>query len=156
MTNIINTQPYLRTTRVFPNEINTLSGEVNRAYDDIAQAVNNRSIGIFAENKSAVTGNTWYMSGRVQPNQTIRQIYTFTATSNIPHEINIRNPSQIVQAYGSYTDGTDSFGLIFGTSVAITGQISFYLTDTEIVFVVDAGAPALTEGKIVVEWLAIA
>ena len=156
MTNIINTQPYLRVTRLFPEELRAFSGEVTRAYDEIAQAVNNRSIGIFPENKSAMTGNVWYLSGRVAPNQTIRQVYTFITTANIPHEINIRKPGQIIQAYGSYTDDIDSFGLLFGTNVAITGQISFYLTNTDIVFVVDAGAPALTQGKIVVEWLSIA
>ena len=60
----------------------------------------------------------------------------------------------IVRAFGSYTDGTGNvFGLVFGTSVAVAGQIGFYVTASQVVFTTGAGAPALTSGIIVLEFL---
>jgi len=50
---------------------------------------------------------------------------------------------------------TNSYGLIFGSNSATTipGQISFYITATQIIFIVDGAAPALTSGRIVLTWL---
>ena len=77
----------------------------------------------------------------------------FTATTAIDHNIKGTTPGQFINCFGSYTDATNTYGLIFGTSVAIAGQITFYVTPTQIVFVVGGGAPALTSGIIVLEWL---
>jgi len=150
--NIVNQVAYLRTSREFPDEIYQLSIEVNRAYIDIANAVNQRTISIFSVNRPSVTGESWYLFQN-QRQQTFRQVYTFTTTTAINHGINVVDPNQFTSCYGSYTNGTNSFGLIFGTTVAIAGQISFYITSTQIVFVLGAGAPALTKGKIVLHWL---
>ncbi len=150
--NIVNQTPYLRTSRDFPEESHQLSVELERAYIDIAAKVNERIIGIFPTNRPAVTGSSYYLTGQTRQ-QELRQVYVFTSTASINHGINVINPNQFTGYQGTYTDGTNSYGLIFGSNTAIAGQISFYLTATQIVFVTGAGAPTLTSGTIVLSWL---
>ena len=151
--NIVNQSPYLRSSRDFPEDSLALSVELSRTYVDIAQKVNERTIGIYTTNRPSVTGSSYYLSGQTRQ-QELRQVYTFTSTAAINHGINIIDPTQFTLCYGTYTDGTNSFGLIFGNSGGtIPNNISFYLTSTQIVFQVDAGAAALTSGKIILQWL---
>lgn len=149
--NIVNQVAYLRTSRDFPEESKDLSLELGKSYIDTALAINNRTIGLYPALRPAITGNAWFLSGKKQ--QTLRQVYSFTTTANIAHGIDFTRISGVVQAYGTYTDATNWYGLIAGTSVAIAGQISFYLSPTDIIFLTGAGAPALTKGTIVLEWL---
>jgi hypothetical protein len=149
--NNINPSPYLRTSRNFPLETQPLAVEINKSYVDIANAVNAKVIGSYTANISTITGERWALSGN-QIQQTLRQVYTFTNTTAIDH--NIRSFTQISPAsYGEYTDGTNYYGLPFLTSVAVAGLISFYVTTTQILFLTGAGAPALTSGMITLEWL---
>lgn len=149
--NVVNQIAFLRTSREFPEEINELTVQLTKSYIDIANAVNSRIIGIFAANRPSITGESWFLKNQRQ--QTLRQVYQFTSTTSINHGIDVREISQFVRCWGTYTNGTNSFGLIFGTNVAVAGIIMFYVTPTQIVFVVGAGSPALTSGTIVLEWL---
>jgi len=156
--NIVNQVAYLRTSREFPEELHQLSVEVNKMYVDVATAVNDRTIGLFPVNRPSQTGNSYYiLQNRKQ--QTLRQVYTAFTTASINHNITGITPGQFINCFGSYTDGTNSYGLIYGSNVAIAGQISFYVTSTQIIFLVGAGAPTLlTTGKIpslviVLEWM---
>ena len=154
-TNVVNQAPYLRTSREFPEDLPKLTQEIIKTYIDIANAVNNRTIGLFSKNVPSITGESWFILNN-QRQQTLRQIYTFTTTAAINHGINGASgidPSMFTSCYGSFTDGTNGYGLIWGTAGAIPNQISFYLTRTQIIFVVGAGAPALTSGRIVLTWL---
>lgn len=148
--NIVNQVAYLRTSRDFPEDLHQLAVESNKAYLDIAQAVNNRTISIFPKNVSAITGESWFLT--TQRQQTLRQVYTFTTTASIAHRIPL-STVKITRAYGQFTDGTNWYGVIFGSNLAIGGQRSFYIDPTNIVFVTGAGAPALVSGIIVIEWL---
>lgn len=151
--NVINSAPYLRTTREFPfDDVRQLAFEVNKAYVDTASAVNNRIIGIFPSNFPAITGETWFFDRNLKQ-QSFRQIFTFTATAAITHNIPLRNITYFTKCYGDFTDGTNWYGLFFASSTAIAGQITFYLTPTQIVFVPGADPPTLTKGIIVLEWL---
>jgi len=150
--NITNQVAYLRTSRSFPQDPQELAVQLSKSYIDVAGAVNDRTIGIYPTQKPAVTGEAFYLSNN-QKQQTLRQVFTFTATTAITHGITITDSNQFTCCYGSYTDGTSSFGLPFGTSVAMAGLISFYVSATQIVFVLGAGAPALTSGRIVLQWL---
>ena len=150
---VVNRSAYLRTSREFPeDDIRLLSIQVDKSYIDIANAVNNRIIGIFSRDKPSITGESYFINNGVRQ-QTLRQIYTFETTASIDHGISVVIPNQFTQCYGSYTDGTNNYGLFFTTSTAIAGQITFYLTSTQIVFNLGAGAPSLTSGRIVLEWL---
>lgn len=150
-TNIINQVAYLRTSRNFPTEVEQLTVEINKSYVDTANAVNNRTISIFPTNRPAINGESWFLSSQKQ--QALRQVYTFTTTANIPHNVQVIDPAQFVRGFGTYTDNTNSYGLIYASNVAIAGQISFYITSMNIVFVVGAGAPVLTKGTVILEWL---
>lgn len=157
MNNIVNQVAYLRTSREFPEEIHQLTVELTRAYIDTANAINNRIIGIFSVNKPSITGESWFLVNKRQ--QTFRQLYLFTAadvaTGFIPHGLNniYTAISYFTRMWGTYTDGTNWYGLIAGSNVAIAGQISFFIDPININFLVGAGAPAITKGQLVIEWL---
>ena len=150
--NIINQVSFLRTSRNFPEDAQPLSVELNKSYVDIANAVNSRTIGIFPTSRPALTGEGWFLSNN-QKQQTFRQVYTFTSTANIAHGISTGQIAGFARMFGTFTDGTNFYGLVPGSNVAIAGQRGFYITSTNIVFTAGAGAPALTSGLIVLEWL---
>ncbi len=149
--NIVNQVAYLRNTREYPEDLPMLATEVSRSYIDIATAVNNRTIGIFPRNRAAITGESWFLTNQRQ--QTLRQVYSFTTTTSIPHGLTFSEIFGFSRLFGTYTDGTNWYGIIPGSNVAIAGQIGFYLDPTNIVFTVGAGAPTVTSGTIVLEWL---
>jgi hypothetical protein len=154
--NIINRDPYLRTTREFPEELHQLSIECNRAYRDTAATVNDRTIGIYPTGNPAITGDQYFLTAGTKQ-QSLRKVFLFNSTANINTNIKVTDPSQFIRAFGAYTDGTNCYGLIYGSNVAIAGQISFYIdcsTSTKnIIFETGAGAPTLTSGKLVLEWI---
>lgn len=155
--------PYLQTSREFPEDISNLVVEVNKSYLEIAQNVNARTIGLFSVTRAAITGEEWFITSRKQ--QSLRQVYVVPSGiitgSTIDIGFKISNISQFSsKCYGVFTDGTDWYGLIFASNVPIAGQISFFLhvnplslVSDQIVFEVGAGAPAITSGTIVLEWL---
>jgi hypothetical protein len=162
MINVTNQVAFLRTSRDFPEDLHQLTIEVNKMYIDVANAVNNRTISIFPTTRPAQTGENYFLVANQRQNS-LRQVYTFGAIVNgdtIPIGFKLSSISQILPSIGDYTDGTSWYGLIFGSTVSIGGQISFYVTvngastqSDNIVFVVDAGAPAITSGLIVLNWL---
>lgn len=150
-----NQVPYLRTSRSFPADIDQISLEVEKAYIDTANCVNQRVIGIFTVVKPTITGETWFY-GNNEKHQGVRQLFTFTTLAPINHNINFINVNRMGRTYGEYTDGTNWYGLVPGYTVAIPGQISFYVTPTQIIFVSGAGAlipGPLFKGNLVLEWL---
>lgn len=156
MTTNFQQMPYLRDQRQFPNDdIRALSNQVDHAYIDIASKVNARIIGIFAVNFPIVTGEQWFLQGQPRKQQTLRQVYEFTAAGNIPHGINFDSVSQFTKPSGTFTDGTNYYGCIYASNVAIAGQVSFYVTDTNIVVLSGGGAPAIVSGSIILEWLSV-
>lgn len=161
-TNVINKMPYLRTTWDFPDEPTILAETLNRSYIEIAGMVNNRIIGIYPTNRPAVGGESWYLTSRKQQN--LRQVYTFdrpAPIANIQHGIDTGSIFQFTKCTGSFTDGTNWYGCLYASNVAIAGQVSFYITqnsapgviDGEIVILTGAGAPVIDTGTIVLEWI---
>lgn len=151
-TNVVNQVAYLKTSREFPDDLKKLTIEVNKAYLDTANVVNNRTISIFPTNVAAINGESWFLEGN-RKQQGFRKVFIFSSTSNISHGIEVIKKNQFIRGFGTYTDGTNSYGLIFGTNTAIGGQISFYVNDTDIIFALGGGAPALVNGTLVLEWL---
>lgn len=155
MTTNLQQSPYLRVQRHFPTENpQALSIEVDRAYSDTAQKVNSRSIGIYGVNFPIVTGDQWFLQGSSEKQQSLRQVYGFTGTGNIAHGISWTSVSFISpNSYGTFTDGTNWYGVIYAGSTAIAAEVSFYVTPTNIVVVAGAGAPSITQGYINLEWV---
>lgn len=154
MNNFANQVPYLRTSRNFPTNMAELTEELNKSYVDTANSVNDRTIGIFPTNRPAVTGESFFIQNN-RKQQGLRQVFTFTSTSAITHNINFRDVDRFSRCYGEYTDGTNWYGLVSGSNVAIAGQVSFYITPTSITFLVGAGAPTVTNGLVTLEWISV-
>ncbi len=152
--NIINRDSYLRTSRNFPFEPQALSVELTRTYVDIANAVNVKTIGFFPVNSAAITGESWFIKGSSQKQQSLRQVYTFTAAGNIPHGLNLTQLSNFTRIYGTIYDGTNYYPLPYVDSAAANNQISVVVTPTNIVITAGAGAPpTIVSGLVILEWL---
>lgn len=150
--NFAQSAPYLRTSREFPEEIQPLTVEINKSYVDIANAVNQRTIGLFPKGKVAITGESWFLTSSRQ--QTLRQVYTFTAAGNIAHGINTSQTGGFVRIFGTFTDGTVWYPLPYVNVVAANNQVSVTVTATNIVITAGGGAPpTITSGFVVLEWL---
>lgn len=150
-------EPFLREQRKFPRDNpQDLAIQTDQAYIDIASKVNNRVIGIHAINNQSVTGEQWYLEGSSGSTrqQTLRQIYPFTASGNIAHSINIESVSQFTKCQGAFTDGNNFYGVLFAGSTTIAGQVTFYVDKTNIIVQSGAGAPTIQNGIIILEWLA--
>lgn len=148
--NILNRGAFLREQRLFPQEAQPLSVEVDRSYVEVASKMNDRIIGFYPNDGTALTGEKLVLNG--QTYNGFRQVFAFTGTTSITHNIKIYSTTQFLNCFGCYSDGTNTYGLLYGTSVAVAGLISFYITATQIVFVLGAGAPALTSGRLVISW----
>lgn len=151
--NLTNQVAYLRTSREFPEDLRIMAIELTKAYIDIANVVNSRVIGTFSTNRPAINGKSFFITNA--RHQGLRQVYTFSSTGNIAHGLNNTYSAipYFTQSYGSFTDGTNWYGAIYGSNVAIAGQVSFYVTPTNIVVLAGAGAPTITSGIIVLEWI---
>lgn len=155
-TNNFQISPFLTSQRKFPHSnLSDLALQSDLAYIDVAQKMNLRVIGVFPVNFPVLTGETWFLTGQNLRQQTLRQVYTFTAAGNIAHGINFTSVSTFTNCFGSFTDGTNYYGAIYASNVAIAGQVSFYITPTNIVVLAGAGAPAIVTGVIVLTWLSI-
>jgi hypothetical protein len=115
--------------------------------------VNARTIGVFTVNKPTVTGESFLLNSGKK--QSLRQVYTFGAgVTSLNHNINNFSSIPYFSAmYGQYTDGTNWYGLIAGSNTAISGQLSFYLTPTQITILNGGGSPTLSNAIVVLEWL---
>jgi hypothetical protein len=157
-TDNFNQTPFLRTSRNFPIEAKQLTVEMNKAYVDIANVTNSKTSGIFATNRPMVSADSWFFGNNNQPNfsqkqQGIRQVFEFTSTGNIAHNIPVNSIVQIGNSFGSFTDGTNFYGLIYASNTTIVGQVTFYVTATNIVIQAGAGAPSITSGYLVLQWI---
>lgn len=150
--NIANRLPFVRLTRHFPEELPLLVREVTKAWEDMATAMNNRTISVFPTAKPALSGENWFLTG-ARAFESKRQVFTFTSLSAINHGIDFDSVEYFTRCYGEYTDGTNWYGIISGTSSTVSGQLLFFVTPTAITFVQDGTQPALTKGIITLEWI---
>ncbi|CAB4132341.1 hypothetical protein UFOVP255_2 [uncultured Caudovirales phage] len=153
--NVSNTMPYLRATRQFPSEINRLTQELTRAWNELAVCVNARDIAIY-NLTPIITGQLWFSDqsaneqGNIPQRQALRQVYSkgnFTAFSH-----NIANPNTFVSISGTFTDGTSWYPLPYVNATA-ANQVGLYCSSTQVIFSVGGGAPSPTGVIIVLEYL---
>ena len=151
----IQQSPYMRLQRNFPHDNpQALTIEIDRFHVEAATKMNAREIGTYATGFPIVNGQQWFISGEANKQQALRQLYPFTATGNIAHGINWASVFMISpNSYGTFTDGTNWYGAIYASNTAIAGQISFYVTSTNIVVLGGAGAPTITQGYLNLEWI---
>jgi len=147
--------PYMRLQRNFPSHnIQALVIEIDRFHIEAATRVNAREIGIYPVGFPSINGQQWFLAGQANKQQALRQVYQFTGTGNIPHGINWASVALISPlSYGTFTDGTNWYGAVYDSNTAVAGQVSFYVTPTNIVVIAGAGAPTITNGYINLEWV---
>lgn len=153
---IINQVAYLPTSRNFPIDQSQLTQELDKSYIDIANAVNNRTIGLFPTNFSAINGESWFLNGRRQ--QGLRQIYQFTSFASIPHGLNFNSIAFVTRIYGTFLSPTSpiQYFPIPYVDIVAANQIGIAIqaiNNGNIVFNVGGGAPAITSGIVVIEWI---
>ena len=154
--NVVNQVSYLRTSRNFPKEVNQLSVELDRSYIDIANSVNQRTIGIFPTNVSAITGNSYFFTTSRQ--QSLRQVYPFGAIApggslSIPYTVS--GFSQFVQIYGTCLTAQPDARPIPYVSSSTTAYIDLRVDTVGLNIIILNGptAPAINSGMIVLEWV---
>ncbi len=149
--------PYLPTTRKFPEDQPGLQKELTKWAVDVGNSVNDREIGYY-DLSSTVTGQKWY-STRSNPNiqnpsnkrQTLRQVYTFTDAS-LTFSHGISGAVFFTRIYGAATNGTIFFPLPYVSPTA-ANQIGLSVSSTQVIVTKGGGAPAITQGVIILEWL---
>lgn len=146
-----NTQsPYLPINQTFSEDDKQFLIQITNRDRDMARGVNIREIGIY-DLTQVPNGQQYFNPNNVQIKRgAFRKVFTFTATGNIAH--GITGLTQVM-AYGEFTDGTNFYGAIYASSVAIAGQVTFYVSPTNIVIQAGAGAPSITSGVIVLDYL---
>lgn len=161
MNNNQNKTPFLRTSRQFPTETKQLSLEIDRSYIDIANAVNNRTIGIFPSNAPGVTGESWFLRNSPKQ-QTFRKIYSFGAIASgteldIPIEITT-GFVLFTRIYAAVITNVVDYRPIpyvdpSGGTVGMTILVGPVAGQLQIRIVLGATAPAVTSGIAVLEYL---
>lgn len=152
----IQNSPYLPRQRNFPNNIETLSVEIDKTYIDIASRVNEKTIGLFGVNFQVITGEDWFLQGQPRKQQTLRQVYAFGtiapgASLTIPH--NIRNIVQFTRIYGTCITSQPDYRPIPYSSIAANHNIDLRVDSTSIVIANGGIAPTINSGLIILEWI---
>ena len=152
MTVQLQNSPYLPRQRNFPNDsAQELGVELDKAYIDIANRVNERTIGLYSTNLPSITGEAWFLKGQPRKQQTLRQVYEFTGTASFAHGINFANVATFTKITGIGFDGTNYFPIPYlSTNPAF--DLGIFVSPTQIIL--DPGASrTVTSGIIILEWL---
>lgn len=149
--------PYLRNQRKFPDEIKELTLQLDDSYIDIALKVNSRIIGVFSTNYMTQTGESWYLDGEPNKQQTLRRLYEFDDSNlTIAHGINFASITNFTRIYGTFYDTFSStWNTLPYIDVAdVTKQINVTINSTDIIITKGAASTAvIANGILVVEWL---
>jgi len=141
---------FLPINQTFSEDDSIFLQQVTNRDRDIARYINIRDIAIY-DLIEVPTGQQWFNPANTQIKRNgFRQVFTFTAAGSFAHNI---TGLTLVTAYGEFTDGTNFYGAIYGSNVAIAGQVSFFVTPTNITVLSGAGAPAIVSGVIVLNYL---
>lgn len=155
MSTNIQQSPYLRQQRNFPSDnIQALTVELDKAYVDTATKLNVRTIGTYAVNNPIVIGDQWYLQGQPQRQQVLRQVFQFTSSGSITHNINMATVSAFTRIYGTFTNGTNWYPLPYVDATSANNQVSISVSGTQIVISAGGGSPpVISSGFVVLEWL---
>jgi len=153
MTSRVQQSPFLREQRNFPAEsIQAFSLEVDRAYVDIAQKVNTRTIALFANRNIIITGERWFLANQSEGKQTQRFLLQFSSAGSFIHNLDLLTSLGVTKITGTFTDGTNWYPLPY-VSTTVTNQVSVFVTQTDVVITAGSTAPAITSGFVIIEFL---
>lgn len=156
----LNQAPYLVASRQFPFDEVELPRILNKAYFELANAVNARTIGVYDKFQIA-TGNRYFNDGDPTNRlQSFRQVYTIaalpnTGTATIASNIAIDNNTRFVNIYGVAQDG--SIAVAFTPWVVGTPNDAPYLrineTTGNIEIITTSGNWVTYSGIITIEYI---
>ena len=152
--NIPNQVPFLRQQRLFPQDSQALSVEIDRMYCDVASATNSRIIGSFTSNQPTQSGEVWYQNGLRY--QGFRKFYNFTAAGSYAHGISFDNVFAFTKIYGTVADNASPpnwYPLSLIDTTNVNKQVSLQVTSSNIVITFGAGAITPTQIIVVLEWI---
>ena len=149
---------YLPTTTVFPKDDEQRLIEMTSNYTAIAQAVNVREIALYQNGQPTITGQLFSDPGfQVAKKLVYRQMYYIGAiapgaTLTVAH--GITGLVQFTHMYGTVvTNAVDYRPIPFASTAAFNQQISLGADSTNFYVSNGAGAPAITSGIVVLEYL---
>lgn len=149
----INKTPYLPTTKRFPRDTGQFIEEMDKTYIDIANASNDKTIGLYPVTKPAVTGNQYILTP-TESFQSLRRVYRFTSTGNIAHGLNFSQIQGFVNIYGTFQAGGNWYSLPHVDLTNVNNQISVTITSSQIQITAGGGAPpSISLGYIVLEYI---
>lgn len=151
--NPVQTTPYLETTRRFPQDPALLENVLSKMYVDVANAANAKVIGIY-EKQSSITGERWFSNNSTNiqtKRQTQRIVYEFS-DSSLTFNHGLSGVTKYTRIYGTFTDGTVNYPLPYVNPTA-ANQVGISVSSTQVVVTKGGGAPAITSGFVVLEYL---
>lgn len=161
--NIGNQTPYLPNSRTFETaDEDELERDLTKMYTDVSMAINLRGISIF-DTTAILTGETWFnnkpLSGNTQfKRQTFRKVFSIGAVAagaTLTTAHGITNLIQMSRIYGTVTtDAPDFRPVPYASATAVNQQIELKVNTTNFILINGAGAPNITIGVIILEWLA--
>lgn len=159
---------YLPTSRDFPEDPSQLRSVLTKSYEEISQAVNRRSIGVF-NTFQVVTGNQYYsltnnnIDKPLQFRQSYRKVFpigTIAAGVTLTTAHGITGITQFVAIYGtaitaaSVNPNGKYIPIPYVSATTdVTFQVQIYANDTNFYIVNGAGADNIVSGTIVLEFL---
>ncbi|CAB4126518.1 hypothetical protein UFOVP80_17 [uncultured Caudovirales phage] len=159
------TAPYLPTSRAFPAEIAEMSTNLSKAWADLANIINKRTIGNYFQLQTA-TGNLFYPAASdippdmgLQPRQSFRQVYTLASiasgTNPIPANIVNINQATFVNIYG-VAQSTDYATALMPWDMTLTDDAPYLrvnITDATIEIITNDSSWEDYSAIIVIEYL---
>ncbi len=144
--------PYLQTSVYFPNDFDEFRVTFLGQFRNIGNLINVRQIGIFDE-VEFLTGEQWPdVTNSQKKRQTFRKIFFFSDAS-LTFNHNITGIVLCTHIYGTGTNGTNFFPIPYVSATAVANQIQIDVTPTQVIITKGGGAPAITNGVIVLEYL---
>jgi hypothetical protein len=146
---VANKSSMVRSSRKFPEDPELLTTELTRSWTEIANAINDRVIGLISTSPT-ITGKQYsYGSKKLG---SLWQLFQFSDSSlTINHQIN--NLNQVVAQSGWFTDGSVWYPLPYVDVLNVTNQVGVSTTSTQIIVAKGTTAPTISSGYVILEWL---
>ena len=137
--------------QVYSNDQDQRLLQHTKVQSDNSRYINLREIALY-QTVETITGQQWFNPTNAQvPRYGFRAVYPFTsATLTFNH--NLSNFTIFTFIGGGFTDGTNFYPLPYVSTTA-ANQVGVHVTPTQIVITVGGGAPSVSSGVIVLEYL---
>lgn len=144
--------PFIATSTYFPDDFEEFRVTFLALYRDIALNVNTREVGIY-DLQEFLTGENWFTTGNPQvKRKTFRKVFEFSdANLNFAH--GITGIVLCTHIYGAATNGVLFFPIPYVSATAIANQIQIDVSATNVIITKGGGAPAITNGVVILEYL---